>query len=192
MDIKCPCGQGWRLCRKLAFRTATAENTKPAKSEFILVSCLKTPCSLRSLRLISLCLRALHGCFIFWKFDFRICFGFLISIFGFAPGASRFCGTLYDANAGLRHQHQKILPPTKPLATKNRPNAQGGRSKKQIFWKFFTSFQTGTYKFNHYQKYTNFRPNAQAEAIVEVPSAVVGFALIRGAYFFKHPRKRER
>jgi len=32
MGIKCPCGRGWCLCRKFAFRTAPAENTKPAKN----------------------------------------------------------------------------------------------------------------------------------------------------------------
>ena len=59
-------------------------------------------------------------------------------------------------------------------ATKNQPNVQGGKSKNPFFQIFFISFHTNAYKFNHYEKYTNFQSNAQAEAIAEVPSGVEG------------------
>jgi len=68
-------------------------------------------------------------------------------------------------------------------------NVQGGKSKNPFFQNFFISFHVSIYNFNHYQKYTNFQSNAQAEAIVEVPSGVEGSTLLRGACFaVKHPQ----
>jgi hypothetical protein len=67
---------------------------------------------------------------------------------------------------------------------------KGLGTKIKFFENFLTILLTTSYKDQESRIEDFFQPNAQAEAIVEVPSEVEGSSLLRGTCFFNPPLKK--